>query len=124
MAALDRGGVCHGLAFRIPREHVDRETEVLWMREMLTGAYVPTFVAVETPQGNVAALTFEINRETDRYVTPEPDDMARMIANGQGRIGSNIEYLDRVAERLGLLGFSDPALDEPRLRARQSLEAG
>lgn len=121
MAALDRGGVCDGLAFRIPREHVDRETEILWAREMLTGSYVPSFVAVETPQGSVEALTFEINRETDRYVTLEFGEMARMIANGQGRIGTNLEYLDRLAERLELLGFADLVLDDLRQRARQCL---
>jgi cation transport protein ChaC len=119
MAALDRGGVCQGLAFRIPHEHVDRETEILWAREMLTGAYVPTFVAIETPQGHVEALAFEINRQTDRYVRLEPEQMASMIANGRGRIGSNLEYLDNLAERLDLLGLSDPALDDLRLRARQ-----
>jgi cation transport protein ChaC len=121
MAALDRGGICHGLALRVPSEHVDRETEILWAREMLAGSYVPSFVAVETPQGNVEALTFEINRGNSRYVTLELEEMARMIANGRGRIGSNLEYLDNLAERLELLGFSDPALDEVRLRARQSL---
>ena len=42
---------CHGLALRIPADHVDRETEILWMREMVAGSYVPTFVPVETPQG-------------------------------------------------------------------------
>ena len=124
MAALDRGGVCHGLAFRIPSQHVDRETEILWMREMLTGAYVPTFVQIDTPQGNVEALTFEINRATDRYLRLELEETARMIANGRGRIGSNLEYLDNLAERLSLLGFSDPVLDDLRLRARQSLRAG
>ena len=40
MAALDEGGECHGLAFRIPAAHVERETEILWAREMLTGSYV------------------------------------------------------------------------------------
>ena len=42
-----------------------------------------------------------------------------MIANGRGRIGSNLEYLDRLAERLEILGVTDPALDDLRLRARR-----
>lgn len=121
MAALDRGGICDGLALRVPSEHVDRETEILWAREMLADSYVPSFVAVETPQGGIEALAFEINRENSRYVTLELEEMAQMIANGRGRIGSNLEYLDNLAERLDLLGFSDPALDEVRLRVRQCL---
>ena len=36
-------------------------------------------------------------------------------------VGSSLEYLDNLAERLELLGFSDPALDEVRLHARRSL---
>jgi len=121
MAALDEGGVCQGLAFRIPAAHVERETEILWAREMLTGSYVPLLVPVETPQGHVEALGFTINRATDRYVTPNLEEMARMIANGRGRIGSNLEYLDRLAERLQLIGATDPALEELRMRARACL---
>ena len=122
MAALDRGGVCHGLALRVPSKLVEHETEILWAREMLAGSYVPSFVPVETPQGDIdAALTFEINRDTDRYVKLELEEMARMIANGHGRIGSNLEYLDNLAERLDLIGFSDPALDDVRRRARACL---
>jgi cation transport protein ChaC len=71
MAALDQGGVCHGLALRIPAEHVDRETEILWMREMVAAAYVPTFVPVATPQGHIEALTFVMNRSSSRYVQHE-----------------------------------------------------
>jgi len=121
MAALDEGGECHGLAFRIPAAHVERETDILWAREMLTGSYVAMRVPIETPQGNLEALAFAIDRTTDRYVTPEPEEMARMIANGRGRIGSNLEYLDRLAERLEILGVTDPALDDLRLRAKACL---
>lgn len=122
MAALDRGGTCKGLAFRIPGEHVDRETEILWMREMVAGSYVPTFVPIETPQGNLEALTFEINRHSDRYVQLDLDETARLIATGRGFRGTSLEYLENVAERLDLLGFSDPAINDLRRRVRQSVE--
>ena len=56
MAALDLGGVCEGLAFRIPADAVNHETEILWMREMIGEAYVPLFQTVVTPQGSVEAL--------------------------------------------------------------------
>jgi cation transport protein ChaC len=49
MAALDLGGVCHGLAFRIPANAVNQETEILWMREMIGEAYVPLFQTVLSP---------------------------------------------------------------------------
>ena len=37
-----------------------------------------------------------------------------MIASGRGRSGTNLEYLENVAERLRVLGLSDPAMDELR----------
>jgi cation transport protein ChaC len=122
MAALDRGGTCNGLALRIPGEHVDRETEILWMREMVAGSYVPTFVTLETPQGRIEAVTFEINRQSDRYVQLDIDETARLIATGRGVRGTSLEYLENVAARLDLLGLSDPAISDLRQRVRQYLE--
>ena len=119
MAALDLGGVCHGLALRIPAEHVDRETEILWMREMIASAYVPTFVPVATPQGHVEALTFVMNRDSSRYVQLDIEEAAQLIATGRGMRGTSLDYVERVAERLEILGLSDPALDELHDRARQ-----
>jgi glutathione-specific gamma-glutamylcyclotransferase len=123
MAALDRGGTCQGLALRIPADHVDRETEILWMREMLAGSYVPTFVAVETPQGGIAeAVTFVINRQSDRYVQLDIEEAARLIATGRGVRGTSLEYLERVVERLDLLGLEDPAIGDLRQRVRRHLD--
>jgi cation transport protein ChaC len=122
MAALDSGGSCHGLALRIPAAHVDAETEILWRREMLAGSYVPTFVAVETPQGDIAeAVTFVINRQSDRYVQLDVDETARLIATGRGTRGTCLEYLENLAERLELLGIHDPAIHDLRARVRRYL---
>lgn len=122
MAGLDHGGLCRGLAFRIPAAHVDKETELLWMREMLAGSYVPTFLQVETPQGSIEALTFVINRGSHRYVQIEIEETARLIATGRGVRGTSLEYLENVAERLELVGLHDPELDELRQRVRLHLE--
>jgi cation transport protein ChaC len=123
MAALDGGGSCQGLALRIPAEHVDRETEILWMREMLAGSYVPTFVALQTPHGGIAeAVTFVINRQSDRYVQLDTEETARLIATGRGVRGTSLEYLENLADRLELLGLEDAAIAELRRRARAYLE--
>ena len=123
MAALDRGGSCQGLALRIPAEHVERETEILWMREMLAGSYVPTFVALDTPQGGLEeVVAFVINRQSDRYVQLDIEETARLIATGHGVRGTSLEYLENLADRLELLGLRDPAIVELRRRARAHLE--
>jgi cation transport protein ChaC len=123
MAALDCGGACRGLALRIPAAHVDRETEILWMREMLAGSYVPTFVPVETPQGRIEeAVAFVINRQSDRYVQLDIEETARLVATGRGVRGTCLEYLENLADRLELLGLDDPAIRELRRRVRRQLE--
>jgi glutathione-specific gamma-glutamylcyclotransferase len=124
MAALDCGGTCNGLALRIPAEHVDRETHILWQREMLAGSYVPTFVAVETPQGGIEeAVTFVINRQSNRYVQLDMEETARLIATGCGVRGTCLEYLENLAERLELLGLDDPPIRDLHACVRRLLEA-
>jgi cation transport protein ChaC len=123
MAALDCGGDCQGLALRIPAEHVDRETQILWRREMLAGSYVPTFMPVETPQGDIdEAVAFVINRQSDRYVQLDIEETARLIATGAGFRGTCLEYLENLADRLELLRLQDPKISDLRLRVRRLLE--
>ena len=123
MAALDAGGSCHGLALRIPAEHVDRETQILWRREMLAGSYVPTFVPVDTPQGRIEeAVTFVINPRCGRYVQLDIEETARLIATGRGTRGTCLEYLENLAERLDLLGLADPHICELHQRVRRLLQ--
>ena len=54
MLALDRGGACHGMAFRIAAAEVRQELRLLWRREMLTGAYETRWVRVEAGEGRAA----------------------------------------------------------------------
>jgi len=121
MAGLEAGGSCQGLALRLPAEAVDRETEILWMREMIAGTYVPTMVPVETPQGPVQAVTFVMNQKSDRYVRLDFEETARIIATGRGVRGTCLEYLENLAERLDLLGLHDPDITTLRTRVREIL---
>ncbi len=122
MAGLEAGGACQGLAFRVPAGSVDRETEILWMREMIAGTYVPTMVPIETPQGPIAAVTFVMNEKSERYVRLDLEETARIIATGRGTRGTCREYLENLADRLDLLGLRDLDIDELRARVRQLLE--
>jgi cation transport protein ChaC len=123
MAALDHGGACSGLALRVPAGHVERETEILWMREMLTGSYLPTVVAIDTPQGSIRAVAFLINHQSDRYVRLDTAETARLIATGRGVRGTCLEYLENLVERLDLLELSDPDLSELRRQVHALLAA-
>ncbi len=120
MVALDQGGECRGLAFRIPAEIVKQESETVWVRELIYGDYLPVFVNISTPQGEVEALTFAIDPEGERYAPNLSDEQtARMIAEGGGWIGSNLEYLDSLVDHLQTLGLSDPDIEELHRRARE-----
>jgi cation transport protein ChaC len=118
MAALDVEGSCHGLAFRIPEASVEQETKLLWMREMLMGAYTPAIVPIATPQGPLTAVTFLINRSSKRYVRLDLEETARLIATGRGIRGTCLEYLENLMERLELCGLDDPDMHQLRDRVR------
>ena len=114
MAALDVGGECHGLALRIPAHAVDRETEILWMREMIGEGYIPVFRKVATPQGSVDALAFVMDRQSARFVDISPEEAADIIATGSGLLGTNREYFDNLATHVEALGIRDKVFEDIR----------
>ena len=85
MLAIERGGSCHGVAYRIDRREVESELDVVWRREMLTGAYRPVWVAARTPGGLEHAIAFAANSKHERYVRGlDADETARLLATGAG----------------------------------------
>lgn len=119
MAALDEGGHCDGVVFRIPAKKVDEETKFMWRREMFSGAYRPVFLEVATPQGAVDALVFVMDRNNQRYMPDlSESEAARIIAAAEGGLGPNFAYLDSLVRHLDELGIKDD--DMYRLHARAS----
>ena len=118
MAALDEGGNCDGIVFRIPAALVERETEFMWRREMFSGAYRPIFLEVATPQGSVDALVFVMDRANRRYMPELPqEDAAQMIAVAEGGLGTNFDYLDSLVRHLDQLGIQDGDMQQLHARA-------
>lgn len=119
MAALDAGGSCNGLVFRITAENADHETAVIWRREMIALGYRPIFVPVETETGPVEAMTFLVDKSGDRYAGElDLDTSAQMIATAKGISGSNRDYADNLAAQLKLLGLSDPEFEALHAKVR------
>jgi cation transport protein ChaC len=112
MLALDYGGACKGVVFRIAAEQAREELELLWAREMYGGAYNARWVTATTPNGPVRAITFVINRRHPRYV-PELSvaQTAAFIATGAGDLGSCMEYLENTVQHLAELGLRDAGLE-------------
>lgn len=117
--ALEKGGTCCGVAYRIAADKAQEELEVVWRREMVavTTAYVPTWVSMNCNAGRGSAIAFVIDRTHPRYVRGLPDDeAAAAIARAKGPLGRCATYLFNTVSHLEELGLRDQLLF--RLRDR------
>ncbi len=122
MLGLDRGGSCRGVVLRIAPEHVESELDVLWRREMVSNAYVPTWVRTTTEEGDVYAIAFTINRGHERYAEKMSDEKAaEVIARAAGRIGPCRDYLLNTVEHLDQLGIHDRAMKRLAERVKRQV---
>lgn len=117
MLALDRGGRCEGLAFRIESAILDRETFLLFRREMIARAYLPEWVTLESAQGPLRALAFVANHANERIVPGIPlDRQAAMIARAEGHLGTAEAYLAHTHRKLEVLGIEDTYITDLHAR--------
>jgi cation transport protein ChaC len=110
MLAIDRGGQCNGVVFRLPDEAVKHNMDRLIRREMsmVPSAFPPRWIRVASPEGPLTALTFAMNRKSGRYVGDLDDEAtADMLATACGFRGSMAEYLHATVSHLEELGIRD-----------------
>ncbi len=109
MAALDDGPGCEGLAYLIPAEAVEHETEILWRREQLGPAYHARFIELDLSDSRITALTFVANHASELIVPDLPHaEQVRILATGTGFMGSSFDYLANIASHFRALGIDDP----------------
>ena len=108
MAALDKGSGCDGLVFRVLREHIEEETEILWLRERIGPAYTPTFVNAVVADESVSALAFVADYDA-QLIAPDltRDEQIHFFATGKGFFGPSIDYLRNIAKKFAALGIDD-----------------
>lgn len=122
MMCLVPGGSCHGIAHRVAAGSVESETRILWMREMLSGAYTPTWVDLDFGADRRRGVTFVINQAHPRYLPGlDPAEKAARIATAEGPLGSNRDYLFRTAEALAANGLKDPYIDDMMARVHAQM---
>jgi len=122
MMCLVPGGSCQGIAHRVAAGSVESETRILWMREMLSGAYTPTWVDLDFGADRGRGVTFVINQAHPRYLPGlDPVEKAARIATAEGPLGSNRDYLFRTAEALAANGLKDPYIDDMMARVHAQL---
>jgi cation transport protein ChaC len=112
MLALDRGGSCTGVVFRIPAAKVRAELALLWRREMTWGSYQARWVNASAGSAQVRAVTFVVDRGQERYLQYlPPQDTARLIATGCGQLGTCRAYFDATVGKLRELGIRDRTME-------------
>lgn len=113
---LDRGGACHGVAFKVPGAAAEAVLRYLDDRELPDGAEVVYHrrvvpVRLLDQAAAVPAVTYVVNRASRNYVPRLPvERAAATIAAGVGQMGPNRDYLLNTLDHLAGLGVRDRRL--------------
>jgi cation transport protein ChaC len=110
MMALDRGGSCTGVAYRLPDGDRLKQIEMLLRRETdgIPATNVARWITISTDRGPVRALAFVASRTGPAYVGPQPHAVAaQVIARAAGHWGAAATYLQKTVEKLDEHGIRD-----------------
>ena len=110
MLALDRGGQCTGVVYRLSDEGLRANLDLLIRREMsmVPSAFPARWIKVATTGGPITALTFAMNRSSGRYISGLSDEaLADVLARACGFRGSMADYLFSTVRQLETLGIHD-----------------
>ena len=110
MMALDRGGLCRGVAYRIARAEAWRELSKVWRREISVkpSGNLPRIVTATIDGERVPAIAFVVNRQLPNYAARLPlDEVAGILAGACGHWGSGAEYLLNTVLHLEEHGIRD-----------------
>jgi cation transport protein ChaC len=119
---LCRGGSCWGMAYRLASRAQRTILAALWRREMRNYVYLPRLVTVRVAGRPVRALTFVADQKHRQFAGDlDVEHTARLVAQGRGGRGHNIDYLQRTLAHMRELGVRDPHLDRVLARANALL---
>jgi glutathione-specific gamma-glutamylcyclotransferase len=110
MMALERGGRCAGIVFRIPAAEQAEQLRRLLRREVSgrLGLSAIRWLKVETEAGPLKALAFWADaRGLDRALGLPLPRVAEILARACGHVGSGAEYLFHTVTKLEELGIRD-----------------
>ena len=110
MMALDRGGSCSGLVYRLPDGQKRGQMKRLLLRELddMPASNVPRWITVATENGPVRALAFVAAPNGRSYAGKLPHgEVARVLARAAGDLGSAAQYLYRTVTMLEEHGIHD-----------------
>lgn len=103
MMALDRGGTCNGIVYRLSGADHPSQVARLLEREIDGNppTNVPRWITVATEGGSIRALTFVADRKGPAYAgRRDLDEVASVLARAAGHWGSAATYLYRTVSKL------------------------
>ena len=114
MLSLEPGGRVAGVAFRMAGDSWRAELADIWLREMVTGAYVPRWLTLQLHDGRPCdAVVFTVNPHEDHWESDSrPRQIAPLIRAAQGPLGSNADYVQRLHAALAAESLQDDYVDE------------
>ncbi|SAI65766.1 multidrug efflux-associated protein [Bordetella ansorpii] len=120
---LDRGGSCRGVVYRVDGNQVPKFFPALWNREMSTGAYLPRWLNCNTPEGDVKALVFVMNRANPAYVSALPEEeLVAVVRRASGRYGPCTDYIMETVHALRGSGIRDARLEMVAARLKTAMQ--
>lgn len=125
MLALQRGGACTGVVYRMPEDDPHGRMLRLLKREISCREDLDwlRWVTVRAPEGAVRALVFYCAPDGDPYVERlSRDDQARRLALAVGHAGSCAEYLYNTVSHLEALGIRDRYLWDLQSRVAEEID--
>ncbi|MCU0886524.1 MAG: gamma-glutamylcyclotransferase [Rubritepida sp.] len=120
---LDRGGSCHGIAFRVAAARAAEVLDYLDARENPNGMYVyeRRLLPLSLRSGRrVRGIAYVADRRHPSYARPCEQGTVEAIRRGRGQTGTNRDYLLNTAEHLRAHGLRDARLE----RLARLVEAG
>lgn len=110
MLALDRGGTCVGIAYRLP--HGDHHRQIVRLLEREIDANPPTnvprWIEISTPEGRLKALAFVALPKGSAYAGRLPlPEVAAVLSRAAGHWGSAAQYAFNTIVKLEENGIRD-----------------
>jgi glutathione-specific gamma-glutamylcyclotransferase len=111
---LDRGGACHGAAFRVDAAAREETVAYLRAREQVTAVYLEKTVRVLLWEGRtVEALTYVADRRHPQYAGRlAAEELLRLVSAASGQSGPNDEYVMNTVRHLREMKIKDAILEQ------------
>ena len=109
MLGLDKGGSCIGSAYKLNRDDAIKNIDILFKREMVTGAYKPKLLRTKLDNNKIVlSLAFTVDKKHKNYFSDKDTSVkASMISKANGFLGSCKEYFEYTLKSLEELNITD-----------------